>query len=147
MDLTHHVRGTLSRAVVRMLQRRWIPDGTRRGWYPDRPEVLNATLFGVHATVWCWQSATAWACGWFFSIQRVAARQAVETGAIPEALLCKSSRGLLSRAAAVIFLMVRVRRKLRKIGLRGLWEFVCRHDVRRPQYVTAGVGGVDYRLS
>ncbi len=113
MDLTHHARGKmLSRAAAAHAL-----SGTLGIALTAlvgvgiliAPRCPNATLFGVHATVWALAIGYGLGVRLVFLDQRVAARQAVETGAIPEhshspRKLSRYIAGFVA-AAAVIFLI------------------------------------------
>ena len=106
MDLTHHARGKmLSRAAAAHAL-----SGTLGIALTAlvgvgiliAPRFPNAMLFGVHATVWALAIGYGLGVRLVFLDQRVAARQAVETGAVPDTfapasqtspLYCRLSRG------------------------------------------------------
>ena len=111
MDLTHHGRGKmLSRAAAAHAL------GGTLGIALTAlvgigiliaPRWPNATLFGVHAAVWCLALGYALGVRSVFLDQRVAARTAVDTGAVSEAAPRHRRLGYyiagFAAAAAVIF--------------------------------------------
>lgn len=113
MDLTHHARGKmLSRAAAAHAL-----SGTLGIALTAlvgvgilvAPRSPDATLFGIHVTVWALAIGYGLGVRLVFLDQRVAARQAVEAGAVPEESqpprkLTRYIAGFVA-AAAVIFLI------------------------------------------